>query len=170
MRLTICVALAAALAGCANTNGLSATEQRSGFSGDRVVTIPGHGNACTGAICTGVGLEWSAASPNFVILTAQIYNAWAPIAGASLSIDGRVVTLRAQPGITNFSPPRDPLRVSQRDFRVPLALVREIASSQRAWLRVQTSNGYLEDAIIDGPVDSKAYHAIGRFLAQVDRQ
>lgn len=166
--LAILAALLAA--GCATTTGLAPQQVRSGFDGARVVTIASHGNACTTVLCTGLGLEWSDKLPETAILTATVYGVWRPITGAQISVDGRVVTLGRPAGITNFSPPGDPFRISRRDFTVPMSAVRGIAASQRAWLRVQTTDGYIEHAIIDGSTDSKAYHAIGRFLAQVGPQ
>ena len=48
-------------------------------------------------------------------------------------------------------------------------VLRSIAGAQRAWLRVHTTDGYVEDAIVDGSTDSKALHAMRRFLSEVDR-
>lgn len=49
----------AALAGCSTTSGTGPNVTRSGFDGARVVAINGHGNACKGMLCTGLGAHWN---------------------------------------------------------------------------------------------------------------
>jgi hypothetical protein len=90
------------------------------------------------------------------------------ITGAQLAIDGRVITLQSMPGLTNFSRFGDPLKQSRRDFTARIEDVRAMAAAQRAWLRVITTDGALEVAIVDGATDSKALHAMKRFLAEID--
>lgn len=71
---------------------------------------------------------------------------------------------------TNFNELGAATKESRKGFIVPLDLVRKITMSQRTWLRVQTTGGYAEDAVIDGQtLDSKAYHALKRFLTAVDQ-
>lgn len=70
---------------------------------------------------------------------------------------------------TNFNELGAATKESRKGFIVPLDLVRKITTSQRTWLRVQTTGGYAEDAVIDGQTDSKAYHALKRFLTAVDQ-
>lgn len=53
MRTLMIVAVALALAGCAT--GSPPTSRVSGLDGSRVVTVPSHGNACSGVVCTGLG-------------------------------------------------------------------------------------------------------------------
>lgn len=154
-------------AGCSTTSGLSPESTRSGFDGARVVTISHHGNACTSILCTGLGAQWTSANPADAILTVTVFNEFKGITGAALNIDGKITTIKPI-GLTNFSRPGAPLKESSSNFAVPLQLLRSIAGAQRAWLRVHTTSGYLEDAIVDGATDSKALHAMRRFLAEVD--
>lgn len=166
----IAAAVVVALAGCANTTGTGPTESVSGFDGARVVNINGHAAACRNMLCPGLGAQWSSARPESVIVTVHLFNEWRPITSAKVNVGGRTVELKPLAGaITTFSKPGDPIRQSNRDFSASLALVRELAADGRSWLRVGTPDGYIEDAIIDGPTDSKALHALRRFLAQVDR-
>jgi hypothetical protein len=159
-----------ALAGCmATTSGLQPTSVRSGFDGARVVNIAGHGVACRTVLCPGLGAQWSDKNPQTAIVTVYLFNEIKGVTGAQLAIDGRIVTLQPIPGLTNFSRPGDLVKESRRDFTVGLGDVRAVASAQRAWLRVQTTDGYVEEAIIDGATDSKALHALRRFLAEVDQ-
>ena len=46
--------------------------------------------------------------------------------------------------------------------------LRAIADARRVWVRVSSTRGWSEQAIVDGDTDSKALHALRRFLAQVD--
>jgi len=164
------VSLAVLLAGCANTVGSSASEVRSGFSGGRVVSIGGHGNACKSTTCTGLGGQWDSSKPEAAILSVYVFNDIKGITGASFAIDGAVTRVTPLPGLTHFSRPGDMLKQSRHDFSVPLSLIRHIVEAKKVWLRVQTTDGYMEDAVIEGTDDSKAYHAMKRFLAQIDGQ
>jgi hypothetical protein len=156
------------LAGCSTTSGLQASSTRSGFDGSRVVNITPHGAACTRVLCTGLGAQWRSNRPDRAYLAVVVFNEYAAITGAQLNIDGTVHTLSSTSS-TDFSPPGTVgVRESRRDFDVPIATLRAIAASKRTWLRVVTPSGALEDAVLDGSTDSKAYHALKRFLAEVD--
>lgn len=170
MRPALILVAALAAAGCATTSGLAPSSTRSGFDGARVVAIPGHGAACAGVVCPGLGVQWSDRTPTAAIVTVHVFNELRGIVGAQLAIDGRIVTLRAMPALTNFSRPGDPLKESRRDFTASLADVRAVAQAQRAWIRVQTTDGTIESAIVDDSTDSKALHALRRFLAEVDAE
>jgi hypothetical protein len=162
------VALLALLgAGCATTSGNAPETTRSGFDGARVVSITPHGNACTTVLCTGLGAQWSSARPDQAIVSVAVFNQITGITGAAVNVDGKVTQLAAI-APTGFNRLGDAQKVSRSDFVVPLQLVRSIAGAKRAWLRVTTPGGSLEDAIVDGSTDSKALHALRRFLAEVD--
>lgn len=88
MRTLMIVAAALALAGCAT--GSQPTSRVSGLDGSRVVTVPGHGNACSGVVCTGLGAQWSSATPDHALLVVYVFNDVRAITGASLSVGGRV--------------------------------------------------------------------------------
>lgn len=159
----------AALAGCSTTSGTGPNVSRSGFDGARVVTINGHGNACKGMLCTGLGAQWSSKNPTESVLVVYVFNDIKGITGAQLNIDGQTYDLTTMRPFTNFSDFGAATKESRKGFLVPTDLVRKITASQRTWLRVQTTGGYVEDAVIDGQTDSKAYHALKRFLAAVDQ-
>lgn len=156
------------LMGCSTTSGTGPNVSRSGFDNARVVTISGHGNACKGMLCTGLGAQWTSKNPAETVLVVYLFNDIKGITGAKLNIDGQTHDLSTMQPFTNFSEFGTATRESRKGFLVPLDLVRKIAASQRTWLRVQTLSGYIEDAVIDGPTDSKSYHALKRFLAAVD--
>lgn len=168
MRLAIAALLCLSVAACATTDGLAAKSTTSGFDGARVVSIPAHGAACTQSVCPGLGANWSSQLPTTAILTVSLFNDISGITGAAVNVNGETVTLKRLGVITNFSRPGDPLRQSRADFAAPLQLVRQIAAADRAWLRVNTTDGYIEAAIVDGQTDSKALHAMRRFLAELD--
>ena len=84
-------------------------------------------------------------------------------------LDGQVYDLSNAQPFTNFSDFGAATKESRKGFIVPTDLIRKIAASHRTWLRVTTSAGNYEDAVIDGQTDSKAYHALRRFVASVDQ-
>lgn len=168
MRLSMTLA-ALALAGCATTSGTGPTVSRSGFDGSTVVDISPHGNDCSSMTCTGLGAQWSSANPQSAILKVQVFNDITAITGAQISVDGQVISLEPLRGLTNFDTSTPGLKASVKGYHVTLSDLRRISGAQRAWLRVSTPSGYVEDRIVEGPADSKALHAIRRFLAAVDQ-
>lgn len=169
MKIAAIVTAGLVLAGCTTTFGLAPTSSYSGFDKARVVTISEHGNACAAMLCTGLGAEWTSALPDKALLSVKVFNGIVGITGASLSIDGRITRLEPSMTPTRFNSPGNAMRESQKSFVVPLSMVREIAASKSVWLRVFTTDGQTEDAVVDGARDSKAYNALGRFLAEVDK-
>jgi hypothetical protein len=165
MRMTLLAALL--LAGCGTTTGLAPTSSVSGFDGARVVNITPHGVACSSMVCAALGVQWNSKRPDSAILTVSVFNQIVGITGAAINVDGNIIDLGRSQALTNFSRPGEMLRESSNDFVVPMSLVRSITTAKRAWLRVHTPQGSIEDAIIDGATDSKAYHALKRFLAEV---
>jgi len=168
MRFAI-LAAAVAMAGCATTSGTGPTVSRSGFDGSTVVDISPHGNDCSSMTCTGLGAQWSSTTPDAAILKVQVFNDITAITGAKLNVDGQVIDLEPLRGLTNFDTSTPGLKISVKGYQIKLSELRRVASSQRAWLRVSTPSGYIEDRIVEGPADSKALHAIRRFLAAVDQ-
>ena len=156
------------LMGCSTTSGTGPDVTHSGFDNARVVAISGHGSACKGMLCTGLGAQWTSKNPAEAILVVYLFNDIKGITGAKLNIDGQTHDLSTMQPFTNFNEFGAATRESRKGFLVPLSLVREVVSSRRTWLRVQTTGGYVEDAVIDGQTDSKSYHALKRFLAAVD--
>lgn len=160
--------LVALLAGCATTSGLEPTVARSGFDNARVVNIAPHGTSCRAAGCTSLGAQWRSSAPDQALLVVGLYEIRA-ITGAQLNVDGKIITLSNSRDLTAFAQ-MGYVKQSTKAFQVPLATIRELADAKRAWIRVSSPTGYIEDAIIDGTTDSKAYHALIRFLASVDQK
>lgn len=168
-RLSVLVmAGAVAMGGCATTTGNAPTSSRSGFDGARVVSIGPHGVACSSMLCPAIGAEWNSKRPDSAVLHVSLFNAIVGINSAAINVDGATVELGRAQALTNFSRPGEMMRESSNYFVVPMSLVRSITTAKRAWLRVSTTQGAVEDAIIDGSKDSKAYHALRRFLTEVD--
>ncbi|RIJ15944.1 hypothetical protein D1227_06475 [Henriciella mobilis] len=146
---------------------MAAKTTYSGFDDSAVVHINPHGNACTQFICTGFGGQWQEAKPDMFLLRAAVFNETTAILGASFNIDGEVVELEPAGGFTDFERVLDTVEGSEKDFVAPISLIDRILTADRVWMRVTTSDGNLEDAVIDGGKDSKAYHALRRFSAEI---
>ncbi|UGA53562.1 hypothetical protein [Vibrio sp. VB16] len=156
----------ALLSACSTTSGLDPDVSYSGFDNAKIVNITPHGNACEGMVCTGLGAQWSSDKPKTAILLVKIFNDYAGVIRAELNIDGRKVELTPTSSVTDFQN-QSGMNTSLKGFVVNISLIESIISSDRTWLRVTTPTGYIEDAVIDGETDSKAYHALTRFIAQV---
>lgn len=164
------LAFCAATAACSNTIGGGARSETSGYDGSTQVWISPHGTNCGARlICTSVGAEWNARTPDKAVLVVTFDGDYVGIRGVSLRVDGTEIPLQGGSDVTNFSNATGVMRESQRTFPVSLALVRKIASSQRTWVQVTTSSGIIESALIGDGKDSKAIYAMRRFLAEVDR-
>ncbi len=169
MRLAALPLAAALLSSCATTSGTAPKTATSGFDGARVVTIEPHGAACREFFCPGLGAQWRSDAPELALVRVAIFNEIRGITGAQISVDDQATTWRKVTPLTDFSRPGSLLKVSSADFAVPLEQVRVIASGQRrVWLRVLTTAGSMEVPVIDGQTDSKAFHALRRFVAEVD--
>lgn len=163
--------LAVALAGCANTSGTEPTETVAGFDKARVVNIAPHGVGCVGGVgpCLALGAEWSSAKPEGAVLTLLVLGPeYAGVQRLSIRADGQETALTSA-RLSQFKPGAPPWRESTQTFSVPLDLVRKIAGGQNVWLRAHTTTGYIDAAVIEGQQDSKALHALRRFLASVDK-
>ncbi|MFC6197810.1 hypothetical protein [Ponticaulis profundi] len=166
-------ALAAVLTACGTTTGANAKTTYSGFDDAAIVTIDPHGNACKGMVCTGIGAQWQEAYPDSVLLSVKVWNDTVGIVGAALNIDGEIVELEEARASTQFEDLSRNANVgvflesSTQAFIAPYEIVDQIVGAQRVWLRVSTTGGSLEDAVIDGERDSKAYNALKRFSGQV---
>lgn len=119
--------------------------------------------------CVAIGAQWSSRHPTTAIVTVMMLGPkFTGIQRVALSIDGKEQTFQPN-GITRFEPGLSALaRESRQDFVMPLSTLRDLQGSKRAWIRVSTLDGYIDQAIIDGPKDSKALHAIGRLLTAID--
>jgi hypothetical protein len=167
MRRLFVVFLVFVVSGCATTSGIDPVIGYSGFDNAKTVSINPHGNACSSMVCTGLGAQWNSSNPDAAILIVQVFNEYAAISRAELNIDGKKVSLSSAQTITDFSSSGSAMRESSKGFGIPLSVVEKILSAKRVWLRVHTPTGYIEDPVIDGEKDSKAYHALSRFVAAV---
>lgn len=171
MRIGLVGLVVFALAGCANTVGMDPSETVAGFDKARVVNIAPHGVGCVGGVgpCLALGAEWSSAKPGGALLTLLVLGPeYAGVQRLSIRADGQETALQSA-GLSQFKPGAPPWRESTQTFSVPLDLVRKIAGGQSVWLRAHTTTGYIDAAVIDGQQDSKAVHALRRFLAAVDK-
>lgn len=166
MKFITSIIAALLLLGCAT--GSPPASRISGLDGSRMVTIPGHGNACSGMVCTGLGAQWSSATPDHALLVVYVFNDTRAITGASISIDGTVHRLTQSGLSTGFAPYGAATRESRKAFAVPLSLVKELVTAQRVWLRVETPAGYVEDPVVDLGKHGRSYSALQRFLVSVN--
>jgi hypothetical protein len=153
----------ATLLGCAATP----TVTRSRFDGAKEVAIEPRTNDCSlgGGTCTGLGAQWNSGHPSDALLIVSIHGESKAITGAELSIDGEKHELSPTETPTHFS--QGPF--SEKSFSTRLGLVRKIAASRRTWIRVHTTSGYCENAVVDGETESPAFVGLKRFLAAVDQ-
>ena len=157
------------LAGCtATTTTLNPKTTVSGFDQTKRVTIDPHGAACTSMSCTSIGATWVSNYPNDVGISIFLMNNMASIQSVDFNIDGEIVTLKSH-SLTNFEIPKYSLTgTSQKTFITSYSIITRILNSKRSWVRVHTSSGLIEDAIIDGAKDSKAYNALKKFDKEVE--
>ncbi|MES1181139.1 MAG: hypothetical protein ABUL66_04685, partial [Verrucomicrobiota bacterium] len=95
-----------------------------------------------------------------------VINEYIGVAGAELNIDGEKFALTPLQNITDMNDDFG-IKTSSRTFQTSLATVEKIIHSKRTWIRVNTPTGALENAVIDGDKDSKAYNALIRFMNAV---
>lgn len=169
MRLVVFVIGALSLLpGCSTTSGMAPTVEKSGFDGATIVSIDPHGNGCSSYVCTGLGAQWSSTRPLDAILRVRVFNEYKAITSVRLMIDSEFFEPKPVQPTTSFERPVGSILYSTRTFSVPLAEIRKITSAKKAWLRVTTTDGYLEDPIVDRDRDSKALHALRRFVTLLD--
>lgn len=170
IKLMVLPILLSFFAGCGTTTGLSPNQAHSGFDDARTVSIRPHGNIPSGALNvmgTGIGAEWNEAKKDQVLLIIAVFNLTTGITGAELNIDGEKITLTPTAGVTDMDSGGSTMKISTRGFGTQLDTVEKIIQSKKTWLRVHTPTGTMENAVIDGDKDSKAYHALKRFMASV---
>lgn len=171
MKLFIGIAFALlVLTGCSNTSGLNSSIQKDSYDGSSIVTMPAHGNDCKTVVCTGIGAQWVSKSPDKAILVINVFNEITSIDSAKISIDGKEYDIKSKDGYSNFDSFSPSIRNSKQAFKVDMAMIRSIASASDVRLKVYTSKGQISDTVISAGGDSKAYHAIRRFVDDVDKQ
>lgn len=184
MKKIFAIACAALLlAACGATTGQAARTTVSTFDGARIVSIEPHSTDCNmAALCSLLGATWTSNVPGKAMLDVEVMTDYTGIQSASLNIDGRIVHLDAPESITHFkqvlpqpsAAPYNPGlavlgRRSSKGFMVPLDLVRSILSAQDVRLRVATTDATIDSVVFGPDKDSKAHHALERFIAQLDQ-
>jgi hypothetical protein len=130
-------------------------------------------NSASGLDETRIGAEWNAANGKAAILTIEIVdieNEYHAITGVKFNIDGEIVTLTPVSGSATdfFKDDAAPsIKTSSRGYVTTIDVIEKIIHSHKTWLRVSTPTGYIENAVIDGDKDSKAYNALIRFMNAV---
>ncbi|WP_332604784.1 hypothetical protein [Acinetobacter sp. ESBL14] len=163
MKKIILLSLVLGLVGCATT-GSAPEVSSSGFDGSKRVSIDGHSVACDQMACPLIGAIWSSNTPDLVGLKISVINTIVSINSVDLNVDGAIIKLRENK-LTDFS--NDMILESSKLFVTDLTVVDKILNAKRAWIRVNTNKGLIENPIIDGTKDSKAYHALKRFKEQL---
>jgi hypothetical protein len=158
--------LCVALLGCGTTAGTSAKVGYSGFDKSRTVDVSPHATAGIGTDL-GIGVQWNEATKDSVILLMAVFWVYTGITGAELNIDGEKIVLIPTGTVTDMHKTAG-IPISIMGFNTQFDIVTKIINSKRTWLRLQTPTGYVEDAVIDGKKDSKAYNALKRFVTAVN--
>lgn len=175
------LAAAAGLGGCGATAGTKAHIQTSTFDGSRTVYIEAHGTNCgMSMVCSMLGAQWNSAAPAQAQLVVETMGSYASINRAALNIDGQIIRLEPTATATQYRQSISQApgtyssaiaalgRTSTQTFRAPLDLVRRMLAAKDVRLRVVTSETTIESTVFSPAADSKAHHALQRFVAQVD--
>ena len=166
MKKLLIIGLVSTLIGCSTTSGTGARTNVSNFDGTKSVIIAPHSAACKSMICPLLGATWLDTQPNNIGFSVELLNEIAIINSVAFNIDGEIIKIDA-PLSTDFN--QDSVAKSSRTVVVTRYIVlKKILQSKRTWMRLSTSKGNYEVAIIDGSLDSKAYNALKRFDAQVN--
>lgn len=168
MKTIYTIVLCFALAACSNKSGLDPSVTYSGFDNAKVVSIEPHGVACSNMTCLAIGAQWNASKPSKAVIVIGIYNDYSIIKSAELNIDGEKIMIDDARTLTGLSSFNAPMMSSTKGFAVDLDVIKKILASSRTWLRVHTVNGYIENPVIQPGEDSKAFHALDRFMKSVD--
>lgn len=179
LRFTIVLALLCVLlAACGATVGTAARSSVSKFDNSRDVWIAPHGANCgMTMVCTMIGAEWNSAHPHDAALQVQVFGAYTAIRAAEVRIDGQTYVLQPDHDTTHFSNPMlnsgnpglaTTTEQSDRYYATTLGFVRRMATATDVRLRVVTGDGTIDSIITSADADSKAHHALQRFLAKVD--
>lgn len=166
MRKILIIGLASLFTlGCATTSGLNPQTAVSNFDGVKSVAIAPHGAACKSMVCPMIGASWLDNQPDNVGITVRLFNEIANIHSVSFNIDGEIINIKNEHA-TSFDQVTGS-NYSQATIVVSYSILTKILQSKRTWMKVSTSKGAHEVAIVDGTVDSKAFNALKRFDAQV---
>lgn len=154
------------LAGCvSNESGLKPDVSYSGYDKAKTVNIAPHGTACQSAACdiVSLGVQWREVEPEQAQLILKTYSFFKNMTGLKIKVDGEEY-LAGSAGITDHQVVLG-VKESYQGFVVPFSLVEKMSQAESVWLRVSSPTGYSDYVVKDGSVDSKAYHALQRFVA-----
>lgn len=175
-RIILWASLSLALAGCATTSGLNPTVSKSEFDNTKVIDIEPHGLSCknTGVYCPTLGFRWSddnSSSALIRIVMIDLYGTqiiggdYVGIRDLRLKIDGEMITLKPVGiGLTDYNYDKITGKTSTQAYVVPTSLLTKIYSSKETLVQIVTDKGNIEDYIVKPNADTKAYHALSRFL------
>lgn len=166
MKKILALILSSLVAGCATTAGLGPQTSTSDFDGTKSVAISPHGAACKSMICPALGATWLDNQPNNVGFSVQVLNQISNIHSVAFNIDGEIIKLDAKMP-TDFVQ-NSGINTSITSIMTNYSVLTKILQSKRTWMKVSTNKGAYEVAIIDGDIDSKAFHALKRFNTQVE--
>ncbi|WP_372810067.1 hypothetical protein [Pseudoalteromonas nigrifaciens] len=178
-RLFLCAALSLGVLGCATSSGLNPTTSKSEFDNTKTIDIKPHGLSCknTGVYCPTLGFRWEDDSPSTAAIRLVILDLYSSqsiggdyvrIGNLRLKIDGELVTLSpVGSGLTSYNYDKITGRTSTQAYVVPKSLLNKIYSSKETLVQVVTDKGDIEDYIIKPNADTKAYHALNRFLEAI---
>lgn len=178
-RLFLCAVLSLGVFGCATSSGLSPTVSKSDFDNTQTIDITPHGLSCknTGVYCPTLGFRWhddNASAATIRLVMIDLYGSHAAggdyvrIRDLRLKIDGELVTLKPiGSGLTNYDYDKITGRTSTQAYVVPKSLLTKIYSSKETLVQIVTDKGNIEDYIVKPNADTKAYHALNRFLEAI---
>lgn len=165
MKIILAIGLMTIIAGCSTTSGMNATTSISSFDGVKSVGVQAHSSACTSFVCPMLGATWLDNQPDNVGFSVQLFNEIANIQSVAFNIDGNIIKINALLP-TDFDQEAG-INISRTSIVTSYSILTKILQSKRTWMKVSTTKGSHEVAIIDGSLDSKAFHALKRFDTQV---
>ena len=178
-RLLLCAALSLGVFGCATSSGLNPTTSKSDFDNPKTIDIKPHGLSCknTGVYCPTIGFRWQDDNPSKAairLVMIDLYGSqviggdYVRIGDLRLKIDGELIILKpVGSGLTSYDYDKISGRSSTQAYVVPMALLNKIHSSKETLLQISTDKGDIEDYIVKTNADTKAYHALNRFLEAI---
>lgn len=156
------------LTGCMSVgSGLKPEIAYSGYDNAKTVEISPHGSVCESMGCNviSVGAQWSEAKPEDAFLVLSTYSYYQNMTGLRVKVNGEEYALGST-GLTDHTHVGG-VKESTQAFPVPYALIKKMSNADSVWMRVDTPTGYVDYAIKTGDSDSKAYHALKRFVTAV---
>ncbi|GEM_PF-821351 len=163
-----------ALFSCSANLGFKPETTISGFDQSKTVYIRPHGNLVNNAWSlseqgSSLGAEWSESNGNRALLHLKIAGSeYFGITKLHLNIDGVKSSLKAN-GVTDFEINSLSLKTSSQSFATDLKTIENLAYAKNAWLRIFTTDGYLENAVVKDGVGGKSYYALQRFMDEVKK-